>query len=514
MNRADSGTSLHSNDDVLEPRPSTALLDQHPPHVLVQLLDFRLPVEGQGKDGLLSTLDRILQYSVNTWDKGFMQKLSKSTNPIGVVSELILAVLNVNVGLQIPSFAFVGSHCHVSADWASPSQLHVYQVSPVLTIIEKTTARHLASLFGLTGPHAGGTTQPGGSASNTTALVVARNAMYPETKIHGYAGKRFVMFTSAHGHYSFEKAAQICGFGSSQAWAVPVDVHGRMDVSELRRLIRRARDEGMTPFFVNATAGTTVLGAYDSLPAIAEVCRVENLWFHVDASWGGAAIFSSKHRHKLEGSESADSLTVNPHKMMGVPLTCSFLLVAGLRKSWRANTLPAGYLFHGDDDEPCQNGDRGSDQTGEVPRDGEVWDLGDITLQCGRKGDSLKLALGWIYYGSSGYESQIDEAFDTAAYLATLLNAHPDITLWSESPPPCLQVCFYLGANRLSADEKADNSSRTKATAKRLVPRGFMVDYAPGEFGLFLRAVVHLRTTDVTVENLVKAVVEAGVESG
>jgi glutamate decarboxylase len=388
-------------------------------------------------------------------------------------------------------------------------QLHVYQVSPVLTIIEKTTARTFASLFGLNGPHAGGTTQPGGSASNTTALVVARNTMFPETKVHGWIGKRFVLFTSAHGHYSLEKAAQICGLGSANAWAVPVDARGRMQVSELLRLIRQAREEGLTPFFVNATAGTTVFGAYDPLPEIAEVCRRENLWFHVDASWGGAAIFSAKQRHKLRGSECADSLTVNPHKMMGVPLTCSFLLAADIRKFWRANTLPAGYLFHGDIEDGCHNGTEGSEHEDSL-RDQDVWDLGDLTLQCGRRGDSLKLALGWIYYGSSGYEAQINDAFDTAAHLATLIHTHPDLTLLSENPPPCLQVCFYFGGHRLLAEEKERNGWRTKEIARRLVPRGFMVDYAPGEFGLFFRAVVHLNTTYTTVEGLVETVVEEG----
>lgn len=390
-------------------------------------------------------------------------------------------------------------------------QLHVYQVSPVLTIIEKTTARIFASLFGLTGPHAGGTTQPGGSASNTTALVVARNIMFPKTKVEGNIGQRFVLFTSAHGHYSFEKAAQVCGFGSFNAWAVPVDARGRMDVMKLVRLIQRAREEGLTPLFVNATAGTTVDGAFDPLPEIAHVCKRENLWFHVDASWGGAAIFSAKQRHKLHGSECADSLTVNPHKMMGVPLTCSFLLGADMRKFQRANTLPAVYLFHGDAAEDvAPNRSEGSEQEN-TSHDLEMWDLGDLTLQCGRKGDSLKLALGWIYYGSSGYEAQIDAAFDTAAHLATLVDVNPDLTLLSENPPPCLQVCLYVGADRAVAYQKEKNSWRTKEIARRLVGRGFMVDYAPGEFGLFFRAVVHVNMRYSTVETLVRIVVEEGV---
>ena len=400
----------------------------------------------------------------------------------------------------------------------SRSQLHVYQVSPALTIIEKKTARTFASLFGLTGPQAGGTTQPGGSASNLTALVVARNTLFPEIKINGYAENRLVLFTSAHGHYSFEKAAQICGLGSSAAWSVAVDRQGRMDVSELVRLIRRAREEGLTPFFVNATAGTTVLGTYDPLADIAAVCKQEKLWYHVDASWGGPAIFSSTQKYKMRGSELADSLTVNPHKMIGVPVTCSFLLGADMSKFWHANTLPAGYLFHSDTEDASSGVSdipMGSSAQSQIPApappEEEVWDLGDLTLQCGRKGDSLKLALGWIYYGSAGYEEQIDNGFDTAAYLATSIEANPYLTLVSENPPPCLQVCFYFGGEAVVAENKERNSWRTKEIARKLVGRGFMIDYAPGDKGLFFRAVVHLRTARTTVERLIEDVVKEGL---
>lgn len=349
--------------------------------------------------------------------------------------------------------------------------------------------------------------------------MVARNTLFPETKINGYAGKRFVLFTSAHGHYSFEKAAQICGLGSSAAWSVPVDAQGRMDVSELVRLIRRAREEGLTPFFVNATAGTTVLGGYDPLAEIAAVCKQENLWYHIDASWGGPAIFSSTQKHKLRGSELADSLTVNPHKMMGVPVTCSFLLGADMSKFWRANTLPAGYLFHSDADDARSSGvsdipNGGSAQSESQPSPPskeEVWDLGDLTLQCGRKGDALKLALGWIYYGSSGYEEQIDSGFDTAAYLANSIKANPNLTLLSENPPPCLQVCFYFGDEGVLAEGKERNGWRTKEIARRLVGRGFMIDYAPGDKGLFFRVVVHLSTARRTLDRLMEDIVKEGM---
>jgi glutamate decarboxylase len=381
-----------------------------------------------------------------------------------------------------------GAENGIETNWM---QLHVFQVSPALTVIEKTTARTFASLFGFDGAQAGGISTQGGSASNTTSIIIARNNLYPETKEEGYGSYNFILFTSAHGHYSLEKAAQMCGFGTKNVWSVPVDETGRMISSELERLVEKAKGEGRTPFYVNATAGTTVLGSYDPFDAISEICKRHNLWMHVDGSWGGPAIFSEKQKHKLKGVEKADSLAVNPHKMLGAPVTCSFLLGPDLKKFHKANTLPAGYLFH--------------EVSGE-----EVWDLADLTLQCGRRGDSLKLALGWVYYGRAGYERQIDHAFDIAAYFAGQVAEHKDFLLVSENPPPCLQVCFYYAPDgQIQADKEA-NTQTTRIITQQLISAGFMVDYAPGEKGSFFRVVVNTQTRKGTVDGLIKAIIGAG----
>lgn len=460
-----------------------------------------LPEVGRGQSGLLQIVEQILRYSVNTWHQGFLDKLYASTNAPGVAAELILATLNTN--------------------------LHVYQVSPALTLIEKFTAKRLASLFGLNGPHAGGISVQGGSASNLTSIVIARNTLYPSTKTDGYDGRRFVLFTSDHGHYSIEKAAQALGFGSNAVWEVPVDQQGRMIPSELERLIIKARDEGRTPFYVNATAGTTVMGSFDPFEEVAELCKKYGLWFHIDASWGGSFAFSKHQRHKLAGAELANSIAINPHKMLGVPVTCSFLLGADLRQFHKANTLPAGYLFHNTDPEADdQHTTNGSNvETGTSP---EVWDLADLTLQCGRRGDSLKLFLSWVYYGTEGYAQQIDHACDVARHLATLITQHGDFILISENPPPCLQVCFYYAPRKqlaftpsdyTDADKRAAmNSAVTEAIARTIIGRGFMVDYAPpgasdkhlAGMGKFFRCVVNLRTTRATVEGLIRAIEEVG----
>ncbi len=328
--------------------------------------------------------------------------------------------------------------------------------------------------------------------------------------------------------------------GSGSVVKVAVDAEGGMDAAALAAAVARARAGGGTPLWVNATAGTTVLGSFDPLGAVAAVCRAHGLWMHVDASWGGGAALSARWRRArrdlLAGAARADSLAVNPHKMLGAPVTCSFLLTPDLAVFRRANTLPAGYLFHGDgdgdgdeegEDKGRGRGEGGEQQEQEEEGEGyrEPWDLADLTLQCGRRGDGLKLALAWVFYGAAGLGAQVDRAFATAAHLAALVQASPDLELVSANPPPCLQVCFYYAPGGGGGDDgraaaaaaaadvpAAENTRRTRAIAARLVRRGFMVDYAPGDRGSFFRVVVNAQTLRATVEGLLKALLDVGRE--
>ncbi|TWU78223.1 hypothetical protein ED733_008000 [Metarhizium rileyi] len=447
--------------------PHNVLVDAVKPQNLAAHLKFILPEEAQGKEGLLEGIAKVLRYSVNTWDQGFLDKLYSSNSPVGVIADLVLSVLNTN--------------------------LHVYQVSPALTLIEKTTGRALANKFGLNGPRAGGVTCQGGSSSNLTSLVVARNTLYPDCKTEGNAKYDFVVFTSAHGHYSVEKSAMICGMGSSNVWKVPVDDGGSMKVAALRELVVRAKEQGKTPLYVNTTAGSTVRGSYDPFEDVSSVCKEHGLWMHIDASWGGPVVFSAQQRWKVKGSHLADSITINPHKMLNAPTTCSFLLGPDMHIFNKANSTAAGYLFHGNIEQ-------------------DVWDLADLTLQCGRRGDSLKVALAWLYYGASGFEKQVDHAFAMASYLYKLVQKTGHFAMVSENPPPCLQVCFYYAPNGELSTDAATNTERTQVLVEKLIKRGFMVDYAPGDVGSFLRIVVNIQTLPSTVEGLTKALGEAGKE--
>ena len=508
---ADSESFAHRTKSDL---PQSRLVDYHGPRELESILSdvLALPDSPSGEQGFRTTLDAILKYSVNTSAPGFLDKLYAAPVPPGIAADLILSVLNTNV--------------------------HVYQVSPVLTLIEKHLTKALASLFGFDGPRVGGINVQGGSASNTTSIVIARNTLFPRTKVHGNSvdGLDLVLFTSAHGHYSIEKAAQQCGFGSAAVIAVPVDpVTGQMVPADLARLVVAAKEEGKTPFYVNATAGTTVLGSFDPFVEISAIAKRHGLWMHIDGAWGGSFVFSERLRQaKLRGTELADSIAINPHKMMGVPVTCSFLLAKDLKQFHEANTCDAGYLFHDTEEDDREVNGHAVDKTED--RWEEPNDLADMTLQCGRRGDSLKLCMAWQYYGTDGYRRDIERAYELACHIAKTLSVKEDFVLVSENPPPCLQVCFYYAPGGqeafgggpgqiLPAGIKSEtqnlavvsklNSRVTERITKALVQKGFMVDFAPAlkgqEWrGKFFRAVVNISTPTETVERLIKEVEQLG----
>ncbi|KAJ2762893.1 Glutamate decarboxylase 2 [Coemansia sp. BCRC 34490] len=395
--------------------------------------------EGVG-DGIWSEIKRICALATNTWSEGFLYKLYAAPTAIGVVGEALTAALNNNA--------------------------HVFNGSPVGVVLEAVVASELAALAGFPAETAGGLTFPGGSYSNMHALMAARNQRFPEIKTHGMAGgsaRRPVVFTSQHAHYSLEKAAIAAGIGLANVVSVPVDGRGRMDAAALRRLVEESAATGGTPFFVNATAGTTVLGAFDPLPEIARVCEDHGLWLHVDASWGGPlALFADRSVFDYTIPHGrVNSLTINPHKLLGVPLQCSVLLVRdGLRVMKEALGLGASYLFHDDcdgvswDSDLNTNGNAGSAW---ARRLGGSWDVGDATMGCGRKPDAIKLWIVWRYYGTRYFTTRVNRARTAALGFAQMLldrnRAADAASSTSSSPlgfwrlltaPASTCVCFWF----------------------------------------------------------------------
>ncbi|KAH3687890.1 hypothetical protein WICPIJ_001107 [Wickerhamomyces pijperi] len=453
-------------------KPKASLGSRLPPRDLQEKIPLETPIKGYGKDGVYELFETILQNSVVTWHPGFLDKLYAGTNPIGVISDLLLSLLNTNS--------------------------HVYTVSPLVTMIEKKVSKEYAALFGFHGKYAGGLTFSGGSWSNITSLHVARSMLHPETKTDGNTDKKFAIFTSKHSHYSVEKAAILLGMGSKSVWKVEVDVSGCMNVNDLESKILQSIKEGFTPLYVNSTAGTTVLGSFDPLEQISEVSKRYKLWHHVDGSWGGNAVFSTKYKYKLQGSHLADSITSNPHKLLGVPATCSFLLLPDERVFQTANSLSAPYLFHNVQEQ-----------------EDTFYDLADGTMGCGRRPDSLKLYLGWYYYGSQGYEERINHAFDIAGYFADKVSQNKkQFKLVSSNPPPALQVCFFFNKDGQFEDGAVNTNTTREIVAKLHQSGRFLIDYSPAhgvEGGEFFRVVFNspIVNSDLADE-LYSAIIQIG----
>ena len=269
--------------------------------------------------------------------------------------------------------------------------------------------------------------------------------------------------------------------------------------SEFEKLVQESKERGETPFFLNATAGTTVHGSFDPFVPLSSICRAHNIWLHIDGSWGGPVIFSPSHASsRLEGAHLADSITINPHKMLGVPMTCSFLLGADMGKFYQALTLPAGYLFH--------------NAHGADARD--IYDLADLTPQCGRRADAVKFFLALRYYGAGYFGDLVGRGYENAEYLLRGLKRNGNFVTVSPEPLPCLQVCFYWARGGTLGEDVEGNSVQTAEIARKLISRGFMIDYAPGEKGKFFRVVVNGGTRKGTLDGLVKALEETAGELG
>jgi Glutamate decarboxylase and related PLP-dependent proteins len=425
------------------------------------------------QDDLMVVIEKVLQYSVNTWNPGFLDKLYAANNPIGIVSDLLLSMLNTNS--------------------------HVYTVSPALSVIENHIGHKYASLYFTNDQETcGGLTFSGGSWSNITSMQIARSVKFPETKLEGNGSRKFAIYTSQHCHYSVEKGAILLGLGQGNVFKVGILQDGSMDVKDLIKTIERTKSEGYTPLYINATAGTTVFGSYDDFEAIGKVAREHGIHFHIDGSWGGNVIFSKAHREKLAGCEVADSITVNPHKMLGVPNTCSFLLLPHRGTFQQAMSLQAPYLFHGRE------------------TDDENYDLADGTMGCGRRADSFKFYMAWLYYGYQGFAERVDHAFAIVEDFVkkTSLDSRFEMVLGSSADlPKCLQVCFYYAPEGIDTN---DLTEVTRYISRELHHRGrYLVDFSPNPTnkskGEFFRVVFNSpMLTDSIVDDLIANIIDAG----
>ena len=355
------------------------------PEELAEILDVAVGAEGVGVDEVLHSINAYLSECVKTQHPHFLQPLWGGLSEAGLAGEIATVLSNTSI--------------------------YTWEIAPAATIVEKEMIAALGMLTGWN--QVDGTFTSGGSNSNMLALLLARDKIIPNAMTEGADGTKLAVFVSAESHYSLLMSAHVLGIGMDGVIKVETDEMGRMKPAMLRAEIEKINHSERRAFCVVATAGTTVRGAFDPIDEIADICRDENLWLHVDAALGAPCLFSNRYKHLMDGIERADSLTWDPHKLMGVPLTCSALLTPhlGALNHTCSYIKSAHYLFH----EP-----------------GEEYDLGRKSLQCGRRVDALKLWIEWKSCGTSGWGKRVDEYVELATELEQLVNENPSLQLMTE----------------------------------------------------------------------------------
>lgn len=366
------------------------------PREMAGEIDLELGARGMGEEEVMGLVERVVLATPRTGSRGFFNQLFAGRDEVAAGAEMLTALLN--------------------------SSMYTYKVAGVQVMIEAAVVGHMARRVGYEAGE--GVFVPGGSMANLAAMIMARNAAVPEGREKGLDGGRLVVYASRDAHYSMAKGAGMVGIGRQNVRAIEVDRRGRMDAGALREAVLEDRASGVTPMMICATAGTTVLGAFDPIEAVAGVAEEFAVWLHVDGAFGGSAILSERHRGLLAGSERSDSFAWDAHKVMGVPLSCSVILCkrAGtLRRNFEEG---AGYLFQA------------------AVSEEDRYDHGKMSMQCGRRNDALKLWAAWKRLGDEGYGRRIDHLFEMARYAAERVEAHPRMVLTRE--PESTNVCFEV----------------------------------------------------------------------
>lgn len=358
---------------------------------LYETIDLSLQESGMIDEDLKSVLKDILVSTPKTATNLFFNQLFGGRQSKAVLGDLLSVILN--------------------------NSMYTYKVAGPQVGIEQEIIRQSCDLIGY-GKESNGTFPTGGSMSNYMALVMARDSKDPNSRLDGMS-KPMVIYTSEASHYSIAKNASFCGIGRNNIRYIKADTKGKMITEELERQIITDMREGFIPTFVNATAGTTVLGAFDPINKIADITEKYGIWLHVDGAYSGGVIFSDKYKHLVSGVERSDSFSYNAHKMLGTPLTCSIILVNNKKQLHDSFSNEADYLYQTDNDD---------------------FNLGKTSFQCGRRNDALKFWTLWKSLGNKGLKKIIDRQFELANVALEYIRNNPNYTLHSFDES--ISVCF------------------------------------------------------------------------
>src|SRR5690554_1058305 len=346
----------------------------------------------------------------------------QASNPMEVLNFVLENVMTKsNIVSHPKSFSFVpGPSNFISAMGdALASGFNIFSggwaASPAAAELEIVTTNWLLRWFGFPTKKGGGIFTSGGSMANLTALATARNVKL------GDDFSKATIYLSDQAHSSNIKAIRVLGFRKEQIRVLPTDTEFKISLNKLKNAIAKDKIEGLQPFCYIASAGTTNTGTVDPLSEISKICKKENIWFHVDAAYGGAAILSKKGKKLLKGIEKADSITVDPHKWFYQPYEIGCLLVRNHKWLKGTFTEKPEYL---------------KDIEG---NDSEI-NFYDHGIELTRRFRALKFYMSLKTFGVNAFRNAVDYNIALAEEVETLLR-HSD--KWEVVSPATLAVINF-----------------------------------------------------------------------
>ena len=361
------------------------------PENLLKDLDLSLNDNPSVEEEFKKNLKKLILSTPKSSSKLFFNQLFGGRHSKGVLGDLLAVMLN--------------------------NSMATYKIAGPQVAVEKEIIKKVCDIIGYSN-NASGTFPTGGSMSNFMSMVIARDTKKNQIIEKGFRHD-FVAYSSEISHYSISKNASFCGLGKGNVRYVQCNEFGQMDVDCLENQIKSDLQEGLIPFYINATSGTTVLCAFDNIEDISKVSKKYDIWLHVDGAFGGSVLFSNKYFHLLKGVENSDSFCFNAHKTLGVPLSTSVLVVnegSALEKSF---SNKASYLYQTHDNN---------------------YNLGQTSFECGRRNNALKFWVLWKAIGTNGLKKMVEHEFDLAHHAREYVNNNKDYTLYSFKDS--LSICF------------------------------------------------------------------------
>ncbi|HTJ25910.1 MAG TPA: aminotransferase class V-fold PLP-dependent enzyme [Candidatus Limnocylindria bacterium] len=435
------------------------------PDAVKAALDEPLPRGGEPLDATVARYrDLVAPYPTGNAHPRFFGWVHGGGTPAGVLAELFAAALNANVGGREHAAVYV----------------------------ERAVVRWFRELFGFP-EGASGVLTSGTSMGNLLAVVAARDAaLGAGARVHGVAGRRLTAYAARGVHDCVSKAMRIAGLGTEALRIVAVDAALALDVSALRARIAADRAAGAEPFLVVATAGSVDAGAFDPLGALADLCREERLWLHVDGAFGAFARLSPAHAHLVAGIERADSLAFDAHKWLQAPYAVGCVLFRDETAHRAAFSSSPAYLARAE---------RGAAA-------GAPW-FADYGLELSREFRALKLWFTMRHFGVERLAAVVARTCELAGALAARVEADPALELLA--PVPLNVVCFRVHPTGM--EDEAALDALNAAIAVAVQESGEAVPSTTRIGGrLALRAcIINHRTVEEDLDVLLAAVRHAWV---